>query len=39
MAFVGDSVEAQTEQVMKNMGAILAAAGADYSAVVKTTIM
>lgn len=39
MAFVGDSVEAQAEQVMKNMGAILTAAGVDYSAVVKTTIM
>lgn len=39
MAFVGESVEDQTEQVMKNMGAILAASGADYASVVKTTIM
>ena len=39
MKFAGDDVEAQTEQVMKNMGAILKAGGADYSAVVKTTIM
>ncbi|KAK8983395.1 hypothetical protein V6N11_073813 [Hibiscus sabdariffa] len=32
--FVSDSVEDQTEQVLKNMGS-----GADYSLVVKTTIM
>lgn len=30
-------IEGQTEQVMKNIGAILAEAGADYSSVVKTT--
>ncbi len=30
-------VEAQTEQVLKNIGAILKAAGADYADVVKTT--
>lgn len=30
-------IEGQTEQVMKNIGAILAEAGADYSNVVKTT--
>lgn len=29
----------QTEQVMKNMGAILAAAGTSYDKVVKTTIL
>ncbi|KAL4858779.1 Reactive Intermediate Deaminase A [Chlorella vulgaris] len=37
--FAGDSVEAQAEQVMKNMGAILEAAGSDWSKVVKTTIL
>lgn len=30
------TIEAQTEQVMKNIGALLQAAGADYSKVVKT---
>lgn len=34
---VGSTIEAQTEQVMKNLGAILEAAGADYTKVVKTT--
>ncbi|GMI85257.1 Reactive Intermediate Deaminase A [Hibiscus trionum] len=37
--FISDSVEDQTEQVLKNMGEILKASGADYSSVVKTTIM
>ncbi|XP_024976933.1 reactive Intermediate Deaminase A, chloroplastic-like [Cynara cardunculus var. scolymus] len=37
--FVSDSVEEQTEQVLKNMGEILKASGASYSSVVKTTIM
>ncbi|KAK4484825.1 hypothetical protein RD792_007423 [Penstemon davidsonii] len=37
--FVSDSVEDQTEQVLKNMGEILKASGASYSSVVKTTIM
>lgn len=37
--FAGEDVEAQTEQVLKNMGAVLEAAGADYSKVVKTTIL
>lgn len=37
--FVSDSVEDQTEQVLKNMGEILKAGGATYSSVVKTTIM
>jgi len=32
-------VEAQAEQAMKNMGAILKAAGGDYGNVVKTTIL
>ncbi len=33
--FASPEVEGQTEQVMKNMGAILEAAGASYSNVVK----
>lgn len=33
----GTEIVAQTEQVMKNIGAILAEAGADYSGVVKTS--
>ncbi|KAK4491723.1 hypothetical protein RD792_002505 [Penstemon davidsonii] len=37
--FVSESVEEQTEQVLKNMGEILKASGANYSSVVKTTIM
>ncbi|KAE8679137.1 UK114 protein [Hibiscus syriacus] len=37
--FISDSVEDQSEQVLKNMGEILKAGGADYSSVVKTTIM
>ncbi|MCM1112736.1 MAG: RidA family protein [Muribaculum sp.] len=32
-----EGIEAQTEQVMKNIGAILAEAGTDYDRVVKTT--
>ncbi len=36
-AVVGDTIVEQTEQVMKNLGAILEAVGADYSKVVKTT--
>lgn len=31
------TIEAQTEQVMKNVGALLEAAGADYGKVVKTS--
>ena len=38
-ALAGDSIEEQTEQVMKNIGEVLAAAGATYDDVVKTTIM
>lgn len=34
---VGTTIKEQTEQVMKNIGAILEAAGADYTNVVKTT--
>jgi len=33
----GNDIVAQTEQVMKNIGAILDEAGTDYSKVVKTT--
>ena len=32
-----EGIEAQTEQVMKNVGALLEAAGTDYTKVVKTT--
>lgn len=34
---VGSTIEEQTEQVMKNVGALLAAAGTDFDHVVKTT--
>ena len=34
---VGETIESQTEQVMKNLGAILAEASADYDKVIKTT--
>lgn len=37
--FNSNEVEGQTEQVMKNMGAILEAAGASYKDVVKTTVL
>ncbi|KAL2609501.1 hypothetical protein R1flu_028074 [Riccia fluitans] len=37
--FVSESVDGQTEQIMKNMGEILKAGGANYESVVKTTIM
>lgn len=37
--FASPDVEGQTEQVLKNMGAILEAAGAGYGDVVKTTIL
>ena len=36
-AIEAEGIEAQTEQVMKNIGAILAEAGTDYTHVVKTT--
>ena len=35
---VGDGVEEQTEQVLKNLAAILHAAGSDWSLVVKLTV-
>lgn len=34
---VGSTIEEQAEQVMKNVGALLTAAGADFDHVVKTT--
>ena len=34
---VGSEIEAQTEQVCRNIGALLEAAGIDFSKVVKTT--
>ncbi len=34
---VGSTIEEQTEQVMKNVGALLTAAGTDFDHVVKTT--
>ena len=36
-AVVGDDVRAQAEQVMKNLGAVLTAAGASFETTVKTT--
>lgn len=38
MAFVNESVEIETEQVMKNLSAILKAAQMNFEDVVKTTI-
>ena len=35
---VGDDVQAQTGQVLKNLGAVLEAAGLSYADVVKTTV-
>ena len=34
---IGNEIKAQTEQVMKNLAAVLAAAGTDFDHVVKTT--
>ena len=34
----GDGIVDQTHQVLKNLGAVLTAAGASYSTVVKTTV-
>lgn len=36
--FISDDVAEQTEQVLKNLGAVLAAAGTDLNNVVKTTV-
>ena len=38
-AFAGDTIEAQTEQSIKNVEAILAAAGASLENVFKTTVL
>lgn len=38
MDFAGPSVEAQAEQVMKNLGHVLAAAGSGFDKVIKCTI-
>ena len=35
---VRETIEAETKQVMENLGAILEAAGANFGAIVKTTI-
>jgi 2-iminobutanoate/2-iminopropanoate deaminase len=35
---IGDDVQTQTEQVLKNLGAVLEAAGLSYANVVKTTV-
>ena len=37
-SLVGSDVAAQTEQVMRNLKAVLAVAGTDFSQVVKTTV-
>jgi 2-iminobutanoate/2-iminopropanoate deaminase len=37
--FAGDTVAAQTEQVLKNVAAILQAAGTDMAHVVKVTVL
>eukprot|EP00239_Pterosperma_sp_CCMP1384_P002903 CAMPEP_0197847478 /NCGR_PEP_ID=MMETSP1438-20131217/6335_1 /TAXON_ID=1461541 /ORGANISM="Pterosperma sp., Strain CCMP1384" /LENGTH=179 /DNA_ID=CAMNT_0043459413 /DNA_START=85 /DNA_END=624 /DNA_ORIENTATION=+ len=39
MKFVDDTIEGQTEQCMKNMGAVLEAAGCTHADVVKTTVL
>ena len=39
MKLAGDGVEEQAEQVMRNMEAILAAAGCTFDDVVKTTVL
>ena len=38
-AFAGDEIKAQTRQSLTNIRSILAAAGTDMSAVVKTTVL
>ncbi len=37
-AFVSETIEGQTEQALKNLQAVLRAAGSDLSQVVKTTV-
>jgi len=34
---IGDNITAQTEQVMKNLGAVLDAGGASFDTIIKTT--
>lgn len=36
---IGDDIEMQTDQALKNLGAILEAAGSSYSQVLKTTVL
>jgi 2-iminobutanoate/2-iminopropanoate deaminase len=36
--FVAGGIEEQTEQVLRNLSAVLAAAGSDFARVVKTTV-
>ena len=36
---VGEGIKEQTEQALKNLGAILEAAGSSYSMVLKTTVL
>jgi len=36
---MSDNLEEQTEQVLKNLGAVLKEGGSDYSKVLKTTIL
>ena len=38
MEVVGDEVASQTEQVLRNLSAVLSVAGVDWSRVVKTTV-
>ena len=38
MEIVGTDIETQTEQVLKNLLAVLKAAGSDFSKVLKTTV-
>jgi 2-iminobutanoate/2-iminopropanoate deaminase len=38
MQVVAGGIEAQTEQVLTNLGAVLRAAGSDFSQVMKTTV-
>ncbi len=38
MEFLNGTIEAQTDRVLKNLDAVLAAAGTDWSRVVKTTV-
>ena len=38
-SMAAEDVAGQAEQVMKNMGAVLQAAGSSYDAVVKTTVL